>query len=302
MEMIDTQIEDAANRFLADDYGAASFAEWVGQRLGVELTRVMSREPASRTPRKSPRPGPSATSARRFARPWTRTCPRMSTPPSGPGRRCANWANNRFELNLKEKDLRKFARADSDEFQFGHADLEEFLNEKAVASIQTIDLSPAREFLLPDWGRRSLGGWAHHKFGMAIDPANWADLDKAEIVRRIKDEARQIYAKKEAELPARIALMRYMGDRAGHQPPRYDREGLAAWAMMRYQTPLDGDELRSMLRPEIESRLMGVAEEKYAGAPPDARTGRKARGCRARGVSRRQGCHRARSRRASRPG
>ena len=38
LEMIDSQIDDAAKRFLADDYGAASFAEWVGQRLGVELT------------------------------------------------------------------------------------------------------------------------------------------------------------------------------------------------------------------------------------------------------------------------
>ena len=38
LEMIDSQVHDAANRFLADDYGAASFAEWVGQRLGVELT------------------------------------------------------------------------------------------------------------------------------------------------------------------------------------------------------------------------------------------------------------------------
>ena len=37
LEMIDDQIRDAADRFLADDYGAASFAEWVGQRLGVEL-------------------------------------------------------------------------------------------------------------------------------------------------------------------------------------------------------------------------------------------------------------------------
>ena len=38
IEMIDNQVDDAAKRFLADDYGAASFAEWVGQRLGVELT------------------------------------------------------------------------------------------------------------------------------------------------------------------------------------------------------------------------------------------------------------------------
>ncbi len=37
LEMIDNQVKDAAARFLADDYGAASFAEWVGQRLGIEL-------------------------------------------------------------------------------------------------------------------------------------------------------------------------------------------------------------------------------------------------------------------------
>src|SRR4051812_27684976 len=38
LEMIDDQVKDAADRFLADDYGTASFAEWAGQRLGVELS------------------------------------------------------------------------------------------------------------------------------------------------------------------------------------------------------------------------------------------------------------------------
>src|SRR4051794_19790808 len=38
LSMIDSQVEEAAKRFLADDYGAASFAEWAGQRLGVEIT------------------------------------------------------------------------------------------------------------------------------------------------------------------------------------------------------------------------------------------------------------------------
>jgi preprotein translocase subunit SecA len=268
MEMIDTQIEDAANRFLADDYGAASFAESVGQRLGVELTardvKGASFEDAEEI---------AKTRAERHLHEAIRQAmdenlPEDVDPSEWTWQALANWANNRFELTLKEKDLRKFARTDSDEFQFGHADLEEFLNEKATASIQTIDLSPAREFLLPDWGRRSLCGWAHHKFGMAIDPASLAELDRAEIVRRIKDEARRLYALKEAELPARIALIRYMGDRAGRQPPRYDRDGLAAWVMMRYQTPLDGDELRSMLRPEkyAGARLLQELEAKLAAA------------------------------------
>ena len=38
LEMIDSQIKDAAGRFLADDYGTASFAEWVSQRLGIDVT------------------------------------------------------------------------------------------------------------------------------------------------------------------------------------------------------------------------------------------------------------------------
>ena len=71
-----------------------------------------------------------------------------------------------------------------DEFEFGREDLEEFLHEKASASIEKLDLNPAREFLEPDWGRRSLAGWAHHKFGFAIDPESWAGLDRAEIIRQ----------------------------------------------------------------------------------------------------------------------
>ena len=115
-----------------------------------------------------------------------------------------------------------------------HNDLEEFLNEKAVESLQKIDLSPAGEFLLPDWGRRSLSGWVHHKFALAIDPASWTELDRAEIVRRVQAQARELYAHKEAELPARIALMQYLGERSQNQTPRYDRDGLAAWASCRY--------------------------------------------------------------------
>ena len=85
----------------------------------------------------------------------------------------ARWANERFELNLKERDLKKFA-TDAEEFRVGRNDLEEFLNEQAAESLQKIDLSPAKEFLQPEWGRRSLSGWVHHKFALAIDPPTWA--------------------------------------------------------------------------------------------------------------------------------
>ena len=191
IEMIDSQIDDAAKRFLADDYGAASFAEWVGQRLGVELTardfkgaRFEDAEEIAKT------------KAERHLRETIRQAmeenlPADADPSEWTWQALANWANARFELNLKDKDLKKYARTDGDEFQFGHQDLEEFLNEKANESLQKFDLSPAREFLLPEWGRRSLSGWVHHKFALAVDPASWAEIDRAEIIRRVQNLARE---------------------------------------------------------------------------------------------------------------
>ncbi len=266
VEMIDRQIEDAARRLLADDYGAASFAEWVGQRLGVELTardvKGASFEDAEEIAR---------TRAERQLRETIRQAmdenlPADADPSEWTWQALANWANARFDLSLKEKDLRKYAVADGDELRFGHEDLDEFLNEKAVESLQKIDLTPAQEFLLPDWGRRSLSGWVHHKFALAIDPATWTELDRAEIVRQVQAHARKLYTRKEAELPARIALMKFLGERSQNQTPRFDREGLAAWASSRYHTVLDAEELRPLLRAEIEALIIDLAQEHYQGA------------------------------------
>jgi len=265
VEMIDSQIEDAGRRFMTEDYGAASFADWVGQRVGVELTardvKGASFEDAEEIAR---------TKAERQLQETIRQAMEENLPPDADPsewtwQALANWANARFELNLKERDLRKYATSDGDEFQFGHADLEEFLNEKAALSLRKIDLSPAREFLLPDWGRRSLSGWVLHKFALAIDPATWADLDRAEIVRRIETHARDLYVSKEAELPARIALIKYLGERSQNQTPRYDRDGLAAWASSRYHALIDAEELRPLIRSEIEAILIDLAHQHYQG-------------------------------------
>ncbi len=266
LQMIDDQIVQAAARFLGDDYGAASFAEWAGQRLGVELqakdvkgasfedAEELAKAKALRQLQESVRQA------------IEENLPADTDPSEWTWQALVNWANNRFGLNLKEKDLKKLGRSDQDELQYGHEDLEEYLNETAAESIQAIDLSPAAELLEPEWGRRSLAGWVHHKLALAIDPASWADLEKAAIVGQVQAQARELYAHKEAELPVRIALMKYLGDRQHNQTPRYDREGLAAWASARYETTVDPEELRPLLRSEIEVRLLAVARERYRGA------------------------------------
>ncbi len=97
----------------------------------------------------------------------------------------ANWANTRFELNLKEKDLRKFAQTDDEELESGNGSSARTGRRRRVPLRESRRLDSESR---PDAGPRvpaprlgpaSLAGWAHHKFGLAIDPATWVELDRS---------------------------------------------------------------------------------------------------------------------------
>jgi preprotein translocase subunit SecA len=266
LEMIDSQIKDTAKRFLAEDYGTASFAEWVSQQLGIDVTARDVKGATFEDAADIVKSRAERQLYETIREAMEENLPSDADPSDWTWLALANWANTRFELSLKEKDLRKYAHQDGEEFQFGREDLEEFLHEKASASIEKYDLNPAKEFLEPDWGRKSLAGWARHKFGLAIDVQSWAGLDNTQIVRQLQAQAREHYATKEAELPVRIAITRFLADRSQHMPPRYDREGLAAWASERFHTVIEADEIRPMLRPEIETLLLKLGREHYQGA------------------------------------
>ncbi|MGE3819918.1 MAG: SEC-C metal-binding domain-containing protein, partial [Isosphaeraceae bacterium] len=128
-----------------------------------------------------------------------------------------------------------------------------------------VDFSEARVFLTEDFGRRSLAGWVHQKFGLALDPGDWTGLSKADVIRRIQDATRSLYTQKEIEFPVRVGMSRFLQERTAGQAARYDREGLARWASERFQTVIDAEELRPLLRPEIESLLLDVARKQYQG-------------------------------------
>ena len=110
LEMIDRQVGDAVGRFLADDYGPASFADWAGQRLGVELNardfKGLSFEDAhSEAKRQS-----EAQVGDVVREAIEENLPSDGDPADWTWQSLLNWANGTdMELNLKERDLRKFA-------------------------------------------------------------------------------------------------------------------------------------------------------------------------------------------------
>ena len=284
LEMIDSQIKDAAERFLADDYGAASFAEWAGQRLGVELTardfKGASFEDAEEI---------AKTKAERQLHETIRQAmeenlPADADPSEWTWQALANWANTRFELNLKEKDLKKYARPGCDEFEFGREDLEEFLNEKASASHREARPDPGpRVPRSPTGAAVPWPAGSHHKFALAIDPASWAESRSGrDRPPDSRHRPAQLYALKEAELPVRIALMRYPG--RSLDSTCLHATIARAWPpgrRERFHTIIDAEELRPLLRPEIEALLLELAHERL----PGSRAGRRARSQARRGLS-----------------
>lgn len=266
LDMIDDQVKAAVDRFLADDYGAASFAEWAGTRLGFELTAKSFKGSKYEDAEELANQEAEEQAASLIREAIEENLPSDAEPEEWNWAALATWANNRYGLNLKDKDLRKFARYDKEDLIFPREELEEFLHEKAIAAIKEVDLTPAKEFLAADWGRRSLADWVHHKFGVTIEHAVWEKLSKADVARNLQAEVRTVYARKEAEFPVRVGLTRFLAERGQGQGPRYDREGLAAWASARLGIVVDEEELRSLLRPEIEALLLEHARKRYAGA------------------------------------
>ncbi len=264
--MLDEQVRPAVERFLADDYGTSCFAEWAGNRLGVEFEakefRNSSFEDAAEAAHE--RAEIETNSAVREA--IEENLPSDAEPDEWNWLALANWANTRYGLGLKERELRAFAKVEKGEVIFERAELDQFLSDKAIAAVKQVDLAPAKEFLQENWGRRSLADWVQHKFGIAVDAEQWKGRSRPDVIKHVQAIARELYAKKESEFPVRVGMSRFFSDRSGHQSPRHDRDGLALWASQRFKTMVDAEELRPLLRSEIEALLIKTAHEQYRGA------------------------------------
>ncbi len=267
LDMIDRQIDAAAARFLTEDYGTSSFAEWAGSRLGVEFEPKDFRGADFPTTESLAKERAEGEAPDAVSEAIEENLPGDAEPDEWNWKALLSWFEVRYGIKLNERDLRRFAEnVPGGGVELDRNALADALVQKAVASIRAVDLAPAREFLAEDWGRRSLAGWAHHKFGLDVDTASWAGKARADVATALKTVARELYGRKEAEFPVRVAISRFLVERTHGQPPRYDRDGLAAWASERYRAHVEADELQPLMRSEIEALLLKIARDRYQGA------------------------------------
>ncbi len=265
LKMIDAQIDYAVSQYLDEQYGPASFASWAGQRLSIEFEpkdfRGESFEDAVEYAKD--RAESQAVAAINDAIEENISIDAEAS--EWNWQALANWANVRYGINLKDRDLKRFAKVSDGETELDRIELSEFILEKALPTIRDADLSPAREFLEDDWGRRSLGGMVHRKFGLTPDPAAWEGRTEDEVANDLREQIRELYRNKEAEFPVRVGVSNYLVEPKPGQPAKYDRESLVAWCNERLGLSIDVEQLKPLLRPEMEALLVKLAREQYQG-------------------------------------
>lgn len=258
LEMIDHQIDHAVTQFLQRDYGTTSFAAWVSNRLGIEFdARDFARTDFDQAE------SMAKDEARRQAESLIidavdENLNEEVDPREWNWEGLANLVNSRWGLQLNPNHLKRI----------GRDDLGVHLYEHVSKAIDKVHLEGGRIFFEPDFGIRSLVGWANHKFDLGLDVSQLPTTDVGDHQKLsgwLKQRTREVYARKEIEFPVVCGMDRFLPEKSKDGASRYDREGLYNWVEWRFATKVDPEELRNLPRQQIFDRLVEISAAYFDG-------------------------------------
>jgi preprotein translocase subunit SecA len=258
LEMIDKQIDDNVSRLLDTDYGPSSFAEFAANRLGIEFEASEFRgsqfeEAATLAKDRASRNIPNVVQEA-----LDENLPNDTDESEWQWKALADQFNRRYELKLKENDLKRI----------GREDLPQHLIELADAQIQAVDLKDGEKYLQPDWGIRSVLDWARLKFGLKLEPRDLSDASVVGVQSSLKQKVRELYRQKEIDFPVQAAVSRFLGEKGqpGGGGPRYDRAGFYAWSRMRFNLgddQLSEEEFRTQPKSRLQEIVANFSRQQY---------------------------------------
>jgi len=167
------------------------------------------------------------------------------------------WMLNRYQVKIGPAEIRRMS---------GEA-LEERLRQAAVDQIELRDCSALRKYLIPNFAETELAAWAAEKFGIQIvaedmltDLVSRAQRPSREIASIIEERARAAYQRREIEYPIDHALTyAYGGDEANTDNP-YAAEYVRNWAWHKFRVELSLDQIRGRSLESLRRQLVALQE------------------------------------------
>jgi preprotein translocase subunit SecA len=246
IDMIRQQVGDSLQQFLDPHYGSESFAAAAGNQLHVQLdARDFRSAPFADAERIAHDTANRQAESQVFDA-IEENLPSDEDESEWNWDALANFANTRWGLNLRDRDLKKIGRDGVDEF----------LIEKAHEAITGIDLAPCARYLEPDHSVKTVCAWLRDKFGVALAPEEAAKLEQPRLIELAIGRAIQAYDERESEYPVLAGLYRYASHGVGGQKQGFQREELVEWARRRFAAELDLEDIKNKQREEIRQVLV----------------------------------------------
>ncbi len=264
--MIGDSIKDAVNKYVTEDYVAATIVEWARQNFDVALEpgdlkgmrKLLDLEEYIKNQsRAEAETGISATLGE-FMGEGGDSSADWDT------KGLSSWAMSKYHVNLSQSQLRKM----------NAAEVEDALKHSALEMIDERDCSALTRYLGNDYALHEMCNWAREKFGVQAQPEEFKNDAQVkpsdEIIDMLQQRARQAYHPREVEYPVDQLLTVAFGDNPGGGASVYGLDYVRAWSLAKYGVDLALAELQAMTLVQLRDKLVGLQREFLEGDRLDA--------------------------------
>ncbi len=250
-DMIRNQAETNLEALLANDFGQVSFAGFAGKQLWINLEPKMFRNTTADEAVRVCLDEAERQAETDILGQIEENLSLSEEETEWNWEAVAHFANTRWNLGIRDRELK----------ELGRDRVDEFLIDKARAAIQKIEIKGAEQMLDPDYGYRTASMWIKAKFGFDLDVEEIKNQTNDEIIETVIQRAIETYHEKEAVYPVMAGMYQFVVPASGGAQGRIDREGLVQWASRRFHVDVTIEDLKNKQRDEIRALLVDKSRE-----------------------------------------
>jgi preprotein translocase subunit SecA len=258
--MIGQAIEDAVEKYVVEDFVAATVAEWARVNFDVMIDpadlkgirRIQDLEDFIKNTARTEVETNLGVVLQEY----------MGEDPEDPNdwdtKGLASWAMSKYQVQVSQSQLRKMNQ---------HS-VEQMLKEAALEQIGKRDVNGLTKYLEPDYSMQALCDWAKDKFNIDVtpkeliaDPTRHIPKQRDEIVALIEERARAAYIPRETEYPIDHAMTFAFGDASSTEINPYGVDYIRAWAKAKYGADISAERIRDMSLRKLRDELIEYQDQ-----------------------------------------
>jgi len=260
LEMLETQIDHAVDRYLDRDYGLDAFAAFAAKRVGLpvedieasELRNLEWQEAQELILELAERKSES-----QILDAIEENLSEEDEPADWNWKALVAWANGRWGLNLKENTLRKLGPTLEDSRDL----VAEELISHAREAIHKISLEEGAPLLKHEYRWKALADWAKDRLTLTLETEDLDGEEPEAVKEYLREQAAELYARREAEFAVHAAMLSLSTrDKEGNR--HLNLGEFLGWASQRFNVPIAPEQWEKKSFEEVRAHLAQLADER----------------------------------------